>query len=101
MVPYRLHMPGGTSVDLESPLDFPKETRQGVEAVEEPTVDCTILVPDVHTGAVLQLCSSRRGDLLVCFHLGRLETSESKDLLNKELKMGRCFIGLSLSCSPV
>lgn len=65
MVPYRLHTRGGKQVDLESPLDFPKESRQGLEGVEEPTVDCTILVPEGNTGAVLQLCSSRRGDLLV------------------------------------
>lgn len=65
MVPYRLHTRGGAVADLESPLDFPKENKQNVEGVEEPTVDCTILVPEAHTGAVLRLCSGRRGDLLV------------------------------------
>lgn len=66
MVPFRLHTRGGNVVDLESPLDFPKESRQGVVGVEEPTMDATILVPEAHTGAVMKLCSSRRGDLLVC-----------------------------------
>ena len=65
MVPYRLHMRGGAAVDMQSPLDFPRADRQAVEGVGEPTVDATILAPPAHTGAVLQLCSTRRGDLLV------------------------------------
>lgn len=67
MVPYRLKLQNGSVVDLESPLDFPKDARQSVESIEEPTVDCTILVPDAHTGTVMTLCSTRRGDLLVRF----------------------------------
>lgn len=63
MVPYRLLQAGGKYVDLESPLDFPKD--KSFEDVEEPTVECTILVPDAYTGAVLQLCAARRGELLV------------------------------------
>jgi translation elongation factor EF-4 len=63
MVPYRLVMASGKQIDLESPLDFPKD--RNFEHVEEPTVDCTILVPETYTGAVLQLCAARRGELLV------------------------------------
>ena len=63
MVPYQLQLSGGRTLDLESPLDFPRD--RSFEDVLEPTVDCTIIVPAAYTGPVLQLCSSRRGELKV------------------------------------
>ena len=62
MVPFRLQYEGKPDIDLESPLDFPKDN--SFTAVQEPTVNCTIITPEAHVGDVLQLCSSRRGDLL-------------------------------------
>ena len=69
MVPFRLLYDGRPPVDLESPLDFPRE--RTFADVLEPTVNCTIITPEAYTGAVLQLCSSRRGDLLVCHACAR------------------------------
>jgi translation elongation factor EF-4 len=63
MVPFRLVREKGGPVDLKSALDFPKE--RSYTDVLEPTVNCTIIVPGRYQGQVLQLCSSRRGDLLV------------------------------------
>jgi translation elongation factor EF-4 len=64
MVPFRLAYEGKPAMDLQSPLEFPKDS--SYSDVLEPTVNCTIITPEEFTGAVLQLCASRRGDLLVC-----------------------------------
>lgn len=63
MVPFRLSYDGKPDVDLSSPHDFPKD--KTYSEVLEPTVNCTIITPDRYTGQVLQLCASKRGDLLV------------------------------------
>lgn len=63
MVPFRLAFEGKPDVDLSSPHDFPKE--KTYTEVLEPTVNCTIITPERYTGQVLQLCASKRGDLLV------------------------------------
>lgn len=55
-------------MDLRSALDFPKDRTQYTDVLE-PTVNCTIILPGRYQGQVLELCSSRRGDLLVRFLL--------------------------------
>ncbi|MDF2231039.1 translation elongation factor 4 [Albimonas sp. CAU 1670] len=58
-VVYRLQMRDGTVRELHNPADMPDLTH--VEAIEEPWIKATILVPDEYLGSVLKLCEERRG----------------------------------------
>ncbi len=58
-VVYKMHMTDGTLKELHNPADFPEVTK--ITSIEEPWVKASILVPDEYLGAVLQLCTERRG----------------------------------------
>ncbi|MGN0904742.1 MAG: translation elongation factor 4 [Alphaproteobacteria bacterium] len=58
-VVYKIHMTNGELIELHNPADFPDVVR--ISSIEEPWVKATILVPDDYLGAVLQLCTERRG----------------------------------------
>lgn len=49
----------GDMVALHNPADMPDIMK--IEHIEEPWVKATILVPEEHVGAVLNLCNERRG----------------------------------------
>jgi GTP-binding protein LepA len=59
-VVYRLHMTDGSVVELHNPADMPDVVK--IARIEEPWIRATIFVPDEHVGAVLQLCTERRGE---------------------------------------
>ena len=56
---YRVHMKDGSVRELHNPVDMPDAVH--VERAEEPWIKATILVPDESLGAVLALCTERRG----------------------------------------
>jgi GTP-binding protein LepA len=58
-VVYQIHMRDGTQRELHNPADMPDPTY--IEAIEEPRIKATILVPDEYLGDVLKLCQDRRG----------------------------------------
>lgn len=58
-VAYILHLTNGNQQTLCNPADMPDLSL--VQAIEEPIVRATILVPDEYLGAVLKLCNDRRG----------------------------------------
>ncbi|MDA8251048.1 MAG: translation elongation factor 4 [Rhodospirillales bacterium] len=58
-VVYRLYRSNGTVEELHNPADMPDGSV--IDHIEEPWIKATILVPDEHLGAVLTLCSERRG----------------------------------------
>jgi len=58
-VAYKLKMNNGDMIDLHNPADMPEPTQ--IEAIEEPWIKATIMVPDEYLGAVLGLCTDRRG----------------------------------------
>jgi len=58
-VVYRLHKRDGSVTELHNPADFPDPTQ--VDYLEEPWIKATIIVPDDFLGAVLQLCTEKRG----------------------------------------
>lgn len=60
-VPYTLEVVGEGDVEIENPAQYPLNTKVG--AVWEPTVAATILSPVSYTGALMQLCQDRRGEL--------------------------------------
>ena len=56
---YKIHMRGGSILELHNPADMPDVTQ--IEMIEEPWIKATILVPDEYLGSVLKLCEDRRG----------------------------------------
>src|SRR5918993_5463331 len=49
--------PGGDWLEVHNPADMPNE----IEAVEEPYIKASVIVPKEYVGAVMELCNERRG----------------------------------------
>jgi GTP-binding protein LepA len=60
-VEYRAHLAGGTVVEVDNPSAMPAA---GVESIDEPYLTVTILLPVEYTGTVIDLCQSRRGEMV-------------------------------------
>ncbi|GHS91065.1 elongation factor 4 [Alphaproteobacteria bacterium] len=59
-VVYKMHMTNGTVLNLHNPADMPDVVK--IAFIEEPWIKATILVPDTYLGAILNLCTERRGE---------------------------------------
>ncbi len=58
-VAYKINLTKGEAIMLHNPADMPDLST--VSNIEEPMVRATIMVPDNYLGAVLKLCTERRG----------------------------------------
>jgi len=67
-VAYKIHLSDGRDIMLHNPADMPDLSI--VRAIEEPMVKATILVPDTYLGAVLKLCTERRGEQVELTYVG-------------------------------
>ena len=67
-VVYRIHLTNGEELHLHNPADMPDLTK--VEKIEEPWIKATIMVPDEYLGAILQLCTERRGQQIDLTYAG-------------------------------
>ena len=67
-VVYRIFMTDGSRLDLHNPADYPDVVR--IERIEEPWIRATILVPDEYLGAILALCTERRGEQIELTYVG-------------------------------
>ena len=67
-VVYRVTLTDGTVLDLHNPADMPDPVR--IRGMEEPWIRATILVPNDYLGAVLQLCTERRGEQVELTYAG-------------------------------
>jgi GTP-binding protein LepA len=56
---YKIYLKDGNMFELHNPADIPDITL--IEYMEEPWIEATILVPDEYLGAVLALCTEKRG----------------------------------------
>jgi len=56
---YRVLKTNGEVIDIDNPNDLPEPTE--IDAVEEPYVDATIIVPKDYVGVTIELCQERRG----------------------------------------
>ena len=56
---YKIHLTNDESWNLHNPADLPDPVR--INHIEEPWIRATIIVPDQYLGAVLELCTERRG----------------------------------------
>ncbi|MGH9104118.1 MAG: elongation factor 4, partial [Acidimicrobiales bacterium] len=60
-VEYLAHLEGGEQVAVDNPSAMPAGR---LERIEEPYLKGTILTPTAYTGTVMDLCQSRRGDMV-------------------------------------
>ncbi len=67
-VVYRIHLRNGTFISLHNPNDMPDPTK--IEMMEEPWVKATMMLPDTYLGAVLDLCTQKRGEQLSLSYVG-------------------------------
>jgi len=67
-VVYKITKTNGERMDLHNPADMPDLSV--VETIEEPWIKATIFVPDEYLGAILTLCSERRGQQVELTYVG-------------------------------
>ena len=67
-VVYRVHATDGTVKELHNPIDMPDPVQ--IDRIEEPWINATIMVPDEYLGAVLSLCTERRGEQTELTYVG-------------------------------
>jgi GTP-binding protein LepA len=74
-VEYRVHKVGGEEVVVDNPSEMPNAGE--IEFIEEPYLNVTILTPTDYTGTLMDLCQTRRGDMLKLEYLSpeRVELS--------------------------
>ena len=67
-VVYHITLTDGEEIELHNPSDYPEVTR--IETIAEPWIKASIMVPDEYLGAVLQLCTERRGEQVELTYVG-------------------------------
>ncbi|KAL6135668.1 hypothetical protein ACLB2K_067895 [Fragaria x ananassa] len=63
-VPYIYEYSDGSKVEVQNPAALVANSKKQVTACWEPTVLATIIIPSEYVGAVITLCSERRGQQL-------------------------------------
>jgi GTP-binding protein LepA len=72
-VEYRAHLTDGGTLEVHNPSEMPPP--QKLDSIEEPYLQATVLSPTEYTGTLMDLCQSRRGEMIRMEYLGpeRLE----------------------------
>jgi GTP-binding protein LepA len=65
---YQVHLSKGEMIELHNPADLPDPVQ--IAHIEEPWIRATIFVPDEYLGAVLGLCTDRRGEQVELTYVG-------------------------------
>ena len=68
-VVYQVAMRDGTVMEIENPSRLPDAS--GIEEIREPIITVTILVPEDYVGAVMTLCTGKRGIQKNMQYMGR------------------------------
>ena len=61
-VVYRAFLTDGTEILVDNPTELPEASR--LDHIDEPMLDISILTPSEYLGAVMDLCQSRRGEMV-------------------------------------
>ncbi len=61
-VVYRAFLTDGTELLVDNPTELPDPSR--LDHIDEPMLDITILTPTEYLGSVMDLCQSRRGEMI-------------------------------------
>jgi GTP-binding protein LepA len=80
-VAYKLMLNNGKTMDLHNPADMPDPVK--IKYWEEPWIVATILSPDEYLGAILALCTSKRGVQLELTYVGKRALVRYKLPLNE------------------
>ena len=67
-VVYHVFKTNGQMIELHNPVDMPDGSV--IDHIEEPWIKATIMVPDEYLGAILQLCTERRGQQVDLTYVG-------------------------------
>jgi GTP-binding protein LepA len=59
---YRAFLTDGTEVDVDNPTDLPDSSR--INHIDEPMLNITVLTPVEYLGSVMDLCQTRRGEMI-------------------------------------
>ncbi|HIE12045.1 MAG TPA: elongation factor 4 [Desulfotomaculum sp.] len=79
-VVYRVLRTNGVLVEVENPAEMPSPGE--IDTIEEPVVKATVMLPKDYIGAVMELCSERRGVFKNMEYL-----SENRVILTYELPL--------------
>ncbi len=74
-VAYRAFLTDGSMVAVDNPTELPDASR--LDHIDEPMLKITILSPSEYTGSIMELCQSRRAEMLAMDYLSpsRVELS--------------------------
>ncbi len=61
-VVYRAFLTDGTELLVDNPTELPEASR--LDHIDEPMLDITILTPSEYLGSVMDLCQTRRGEMV-------------------------------------
>ncbi|MFM7069875.1 MAG: elongation factor 4, partial [Actinomycetes bacterium] len=61
-VEYRIATTGGDEVVIDNPSDLPPAV--SIERITEPYLKCSIISPSEYVGTLMELCQSRRGEMV-------------------------------------
>jgi len=61
-VAYEAFLIDGTKVEVDNPSELPEPTK--LDHIDEPILKATILTPAEYTGTVMELCQSKRADMV-------------------------------------
>ncbi|MDR1567731.1 MAG: translation elongation factor 4 [Streptococcaceae bacterium] len=64
---YHVNLSDGNQIIVSNPSEFPEPVR--IEAVDEPYVKATIMVPNDYVGAVMELSQRKRGEFITMDYL--------------------------------
>ena len=72
-VSYICHLTDGTTIEFHNPSDMPEPAK--IDRIAEPMLRVSVLLPAEYTGTVMDLCQTRRGEMLKMDYLSpeRLE----------------------------
>ena len=67
-VVYKVECTNDEHLELHNPTDLPDPTK--IRSIQEPWIKATIMVPDEFLGAVLTICTERRGEQIDLTYVG-------------------------------
>ena len=56
---YKVYMDSGEVLDIDNPIHLPDPS--GIERIEEPIINCHLMIPSIYIGDVMNLVMSKRG----------------------------------------
>ncbi len=59
-VVYKVYKTDGTCIEVDNPTNMPDPA--SIDYMEEPIVNCTIMLPKDYVGNIMELCQDRRGE---------------------------------------